>query len=196
MKNHFTEENISEAFETARQKQLPILIDFWAPGCKGCRKMDISTYQDPKALSYIEDTFIFIKFNVMAKNKVPRGTFHSSAVLWTPCFMVYANDGTEIRKVTGYLSPDQFIDEMDLGRAMALLFKAKARDALNLLEGLSISSSGDTIIQEVLYWCGVAAFFLQQRAPESLYPYWEKLMQEYPGSTWAERADCLSIQMY
>ncbi|SFD16165.1 Thioredoxin-like domain-containing protein [Chitinophaga sp. CF118] len=195
MKNYFTEENISEAFAIARQKQLPLLIDFWAPGCKGCRKMDISTYQDTKVLSYIETTFIFIKFNVMAKNKVPRGTFHSSTVLWTPCFMVYANDGTEIRKVTGYLSPDHFIDEMDLGRTMALLFKSKSREALNLLEGLCISSSKDTIIQEALYWCGVAAFFLQQRAPDSLYPYWEKLMLEYPGSIWAERADCMSIQM-
>lgn len=195
MKNYFTEENISEAFEMARQKQLPILIDFWAPGCKGCMKMDISTYQDTKVLTYIEETFIFIKFNVMGKNKIPRGTFHSSTVLWTPCFMVYANDGTEIRKVTGYLSPDQFIDEMDLGRAMALLFKSKSREALNLLEGLAISSSKDTIIQEALYWCGVAAFFLQKRVPDSLYPYWEKLMLEYPGGIWAERADCLSIQM-
>ena len=38
----FTEAETDKAFQLARQKQLPVLIDFWSPGCKGCKKWSLS----------------------------------------------------------------------------------------------------------------------------------------------------------
>ena len=34
---------------------------------------------------------------------------------------------------------------------------------------------------------------LNRQSFDHLIPYWEKLMTEYPGSIWAERADCLTV---
>lgn len=36
--NHFTEAETDQAFQLAKRKQLPVLVDFWAPACKGYKK--------------------------------------------------------------------------------------------------------------------------------------------------------------
>ena len=69
--NQFTEAEIDEAFQVARKKQLPVLIDFWAPNCKGCKKMELTSYQNPELLSYINSNFVFAKYDI-TKRSVPK----------------------------------------------------------------------------------------------------------------------------
>ena len=130
---YFKEEETDMAFQIARQKKLPVLIDYWAPGCKGCKKMDLTTYQNHKIVDYIQKHFVFVKYNITNKDrqKVP-----SSPVLWTPCFIVFANDGSEVRKISGYLNDEQFEGEMEIGRALALVRKAQYQSAVELLKFL------------------------------------------------------------
>src|SRR5687768_13945825 len=108
---HFTEAETDKAFLLAKQEQLPVLIDFWAPGCKGCKKMELTTYQSSEALFYIDKNFVFVKYDITNRS-VPK--IQSSPILWTPTFIVFANDGSEIKKVTGYLNDLQFEAEMEI----------------------------------------------------------------------------------
>lgn len=188
----FTEVEIAEAFQSAKQRQLPVLIDFWAPGCKGCKKMEITTYQHPEMLSYIDRQFVFVKYDITNREA---GRLPSSPVLWTPTFIVFANDGSEVRKTTGYLSESQLKSELALGRAMAFLRKAQPQTTLDILEGLLAEPGHEDWIPEALYWAGVATYFLNKRSADSLIPYWGKLMRDHPGSLWSERADCLNIAL-
>lgn len=190
--NIFAESNLEDAFHLARQKQLPVLIDFWAPGCKGCKKMDITTYESAETLSYIDKYFVFVKYDITNRS-IPKIT--SSPILWTPTFVVFANDGSEVRKTIGYLNNLQFESEMEIGRALAFLRKAQPQIALDILENFIKNSIYKILLPEALYWEGVAAYFLNKRNAESLAPYWEKLMNIYPESIWAERADCLNVTL-
>lgn len=187
---YYTEVGIDLAFQDARQKKLPVLIDYWAPGCKGCKKMDLTTYQDNNTVEYIQEHFVFAKYNITNRvgKKVP-----SSAVLWTPCLIVFANDGSEVRKISGYLNDAQFEGEMEIGRALALLRKAQSQAALDLLERFIVSETCEGLKPEAMYWAGVASYFLNKRNSESLIPFWQKLIKIYPTSLWATKADCLDV---
>jgi thiol-disulfide isomerase/thioredoxin len=187
--NYFTEANLVEAFETAKQKQLPVLIDFWAPGCKGCKKMELTTYQDHNSLAYIDQNFVFVKYNITNRSIQK---MVSTPILWTPSFLIFANDGSEVRKATGYLNPEQFKAELEIGRALAFLRKAQPHVALTFLENF-IGTTNQFLIPEAIYWAGVSSYFLNKRNPASLIPYWEKLINDYPNSEWANKADCLNV---
>ncbi|MEO6869362.1 MAG: thioredoxin family protein, partial [Ginsengibacter sp.] len=177
----FTEAETEKAFQVAKQKQLPVLVDFWAPNCKGCKKMEITTYQKATTLPYIDQHFVFVKYDITNRS-VPKIT--SSPILWTPTFIVFANDGSEVRKTTGYLNNLQFEAEMETGRALAFLRKAQPQIALDILENFIKSSSAKILLPEALYWAGVASYFLNKRNVESLAPHWEKLINEHSESIW------------
>jgi thiol-disulfide isomerase/thioredoxin len=190
--HYFSEAQTEMAFLIAKQKQLPVLIDFWAPQCKGCKKMEITTYQSREILSYMEDYFVFVKYDITNRS-VPKIT--SSPILWTPTFIVFANDGSEVRKITGYLDNGQFRTELEIGRALASLRKGKPHTALEILETLIKEPPHIVLLPEAIYWAGVASYFLNKRNAESLIPYWERLIRDHPESTWAERANCLHVKL-
>jgi thiol-disulfide isomerase/thioredoxin len=193
IEKYFTEADVEIAFETAKKNRLPVLVDFWSEGCKGCKKMELVTYANELITGYIQTNFVFVKFNTAHKLYSFRNTYLSSAHLWTPCFIVFSNDGSEVRKISGYLPPRQFINEMELGRAMACLRKAQSEEALAVLENLIRVSGDDAITQEALYWAGVCAFYADKKNLGALISFWEKLLELYPTSNWAERANCLDV---
>ncbi|QRQ63677.1 MULTISPECIES: thioredoxin fold domain-containing protein [Sphingobacterium] len=188
--NHFTEAETDQAFQLAKRKQLPVLVDFWAPACKGCKKMELVTYQNPEIRKYVDNHFVFVKYDITNRN-VPK--IQSTPILWTPTFIVFANDGSELRKIIGYLDNCQFEAEMEIGRAMAFLRKAQPQAALALLENFIANSTNETFLPEFLYWAGVASFFINKRNPESLIFHWQRLLSDYPESVWAQRSDILNV---
>lgn len=112
-----------------------------------------------------------------------------------PTFIVFSNDGSEVRKITGYLNSLHFEAELEIGRAMAFLRKAQPSTALEILENLIANTANKASIPEALYWAGVVFYFLNKRNPESLVPHWEQLINNYSESIWAEKADCLNIKL-
>ena len=189
--NPFSATEVENAFRIARNDGLPVLVDFWSEGCKGCKKMDETTYRNDKVLQYLGNRFVFVKYNITHRRSDFRNSFITSPFLWTPCFIVFANDGSEVRKITGYLPPHQFLEELEMGRAMAAMRKARSETAHTILVALCDSAKVPSIRQEALYWAGVAAYYSHKKDLAALVPYWDKLIRSFPGSTWAERADCL-----
>ncbi|KAA9037142.1 thioredoxin family protein [Ginsengibacter hankyongi] len=189
---YFTESEVAKAFQIAKQKHIPVLTDFWAPNCKGCKKMEITTYEKTEIRSYLDDYFVFVKYDITNRN-VPK--IDCSPILWTPTFIVFSNDGSEVRKITGYLNDPQFEAKLEIGRAMASLRKAQPNTALEILESLIATTANKPSIPEALYWAGVASYFQNKRNAESLVPYWERLIQNYSESIWATKADCLNVKL-
>jgi len=187
---HFTEAETDKAFLLARQRQLPVLIDFWAPGCKGCKKMELTTYQNPETQDYIDQNFVFVKYDITNRS-VPK--IQSSPILWTPTFIVFASDKSEVRKITGYLNDHAFKAEMEIGRALAFLRKAQYQAALGIIENFITSPTDKSLLPEGLYWAGIASFFLNKRNTESLAPHWQRLLDDYSENIWAQRADILNV---
>jgi thiol-disulfide isomerase/thioredoxin len=146
--NYFSEIEVEKAFLLAKQKQVPVFIDFWAPNCKGCKKMEITAYQNPEVLSYIDEHFVFVKYDI-TNRKAPK--IECSPILWTPTFIIFSNDGSEVRKITGYLNHFHFVAELEIGRAMAFLRKAQPNTALQISETFIANTANLPSIPEALY---------------------------------------------
>lgn len=51
------------ARKEAQEKNLPLLIDFGTPGCFWCRKMDESTFRDPRIMALMNERYIPLKID-------------------------------------------------------------------------------------------------------------------------------------
>jgi thiol-disulfide isomerase/thioredoxin len=190
---HFDELSIEQAFKKAKVSGKPLLIDFWSTGCKGCKKMDDLTYTSSDVLKYLTENYVFVKFNTKHITREFKNSYTTGAFLWTPTFFVFSSDKQELRRTVGYLPPNQFITELELGRAFNYLRRAKSNEALSILNQVYDYADQSSNRGEALYWAGVAAYYAHQKSFDHLAPYWNKLIELHPGSLWSERANCLDV---
>lgn len=111
----------------SEQPEKEILVSFYATWCGWCRKMDITTFEDPKVAEYINEHFIPVKFDAEGKEKVnfqgksyqfvgkDRAGMNSFAY-WTldgrrsyPALAIIDKDGKMQKLLRGYYSKDQIL---------------------------------------------------------------------------------------
>lgn len=188
----FTENDTESAFSLAKATQKPVLIDYWATNCKGCEKMNAVTYKDPAVLDYLEEHYVVIKCHVSNITRELSRTLLTTALLWSPSLFVYSPEGVILRTAVGYYTPGQFITELSIGKSALLMRKGKHAAALELLNNLqSAAVAYPALDQERLYWAGVAAYFARSKEFSDIAPYWKTLVEIYPDSIWADKANVL-----
>lgn len=98
-----------EAMDRARDKNLPVMIDFYTDWCSWCKTLDNTTYADATVGNKAKQ-FVSLKIDadgqraLAARYKV--GAF--------PTILFIGPDGVEIHRVVGFRPPEDFLKEMDL----------------------------------------------------------------------------------
>jgi len=147
--------------------------------------MGAVTYPNPEVARYIDPHFIPVQFNVVEQPEVI-DRFNSA---WTPTLIVQDADGREYRRSLGYLDPARFLGEMALARLMESVhrrdFKAASVRGKEALE----RTKGDAAREpEALYFASVAAYKAANDAAR-LVEGWNGLMNRFPESDWAKKAE-------
>ncbi len=106
-----------DAVVKARKEGKYIMVDFFAQWCKWCKKLDKTTYVDPKVAQAINADFVPVKIDSESQDKVTyemrRITKAQLAdkykVSSYPTIYFLDKDGKKADILNGYLPPDSFL---------------------------------------------------------------------------------------
>jgi hypothetical protein len=184
----FTERDAGRAVAAARERRLPLFVDFWSPGCKGCERMEADTYERAEVSRFVRDRFVAVKYDTSAPGPELKALSGSTPLLWTPTLVVLDADLREFRRLVGFVPPGELLDELGLGLALADLHHSRPGGALDRLRRLAVPGVS-SVAAEAVYWSGVAAFRKEGRSVDALRREWRALEAEHPSSPWRTRAD-------
>lgn len=103
------------ARKEAQDKGLPVLLDFGTQSCFWCRKLDDTTFRDPKVVAVMNDRFIPIKIDA---ERDPALT-SSLRIAAFPTIVLAAPDGKILALTEGYQDAVRFHESLQ--RALAVL---------------------------------------------------------------------------
>lgn len=99
-----------EAAKRARAEKKAILIDCYADWCIWCRRLDATTYRDPKVVSFLTDRVVATKLNVdKPEGRRVASQYHVDGL---PTILVLSPDGHELGRIPGYMPAGQFLDRV------------------------------------------------------------------------------------
>ncbi len=88
-------------FQQARQENRLVLVDLSAQWCAYCRKMDATTWKDPKVIAAMEKHYVPVKI-VDEKNPKLAKKYRDYG---RPAVVILDADGREIMRKRGYMKP-------------------------------------------------------------------------------------------
>ena len=147
--------------------------------------MGAVTYPNPEVARYIDQHFIPVQFNVVEQPEVI-DRFNSA---WTPTLIVQDPEGREYRRSLGYLDPQCFLGEMALARLLESVHRRDHKAANERGKEALERTKGDPAREpEALYFASVAAYKAANDA-DKLVEGWNRLMDHFPESDWAKKAE-------
>ena len=177
-------DSLQEAREEAGRDGKLVLVYLWHHNCGGSKTMGSETYPDGSVQNYVEEHFIPIRFNVLEQPEAEE-IFNSG---WTPTVIVEDAEGREHRRSQGYLDPKRFVGELALARLKDAIDHRDFGTACERSQSALKQTEGDAARRpETLYWSAVAAYRVSGDR-DDLIEGWNRLLEEFPRSEWAERA--------
>ena len=113
----FSDDALARAVAGSR----PVLIDFEATWCLPCREMDKTTFRDP-AVARAAERFAMLRADVTAQDDAAEALMDRFHVPGVPTYVLLGPDGTERRRLVGFVHVGDLLQAMDS-------VAPKARDA-------------------------------------------------------------------
>lgn len=88
-------------FEQAKTENKLVLLDLTAEWCEFCKKMDATTYRDPRILALLKQDYIAVR--VDEKDSPELAKRYEKA--GRPATIIFNSQGTEIIRKRGYIKP-------------------------------------------------------------------------------------------
>lgn len=103
--------------------------------------------------------------------------------VWTPTVHLLLPDGRSVHEHVGYLPPDAFCAELEMGLAKARLKRRDFTAAAEGFERIRDQRPMSHVAAEAAYWAAVARYNESGQA-DGLMAGWQKLRDRYPESIW------------
>jgi len=139
------ERNFEAALKKAKAQNKPLMVDFWAPWCGWCHRLDETTYVEPNVVRLSKD-FVPVKVNTEGGRPETLVAL-KYGVSDLPTIAFISPSGRLIQRLTGFQGPGQFPRVM-----------AAARDAATQVLGWEAAIEKDPKNAEALVKLGVAMY--------------------------------------
>jgi hypothetical protein len=132
--------------------------------------------------SFLAQHYVPVKVHV----KKQGATFERFGVQWTPVLLVLDPNGKEQHRWEGYLPPDEFLAQLELGVAKATFGTSHWDEAARLFDGLARAHPDTDVAPLAVYYAGVSRY--KGGDASALPATAQALRQRFPGSTWATKS--------
>jgi thiol:disulfide interchange protein len=99
--------SLSEALNTAKSQNKPVMVDFYTDWCGWCKKLDSDTYSDSKVQA-LADKFVCVKVD----GDKDRASVLKYDISGYPTIVFLDNTGKEIDRNVGYAGPEEMAQKM------------------------------------------------------------------------------------
>jgi thioredoxin-like negative regulator of GroEL len=140
-------------------------------------------YPEPRVATFINNNFIPVRLHV---KKHPEAMQRFS-VDWTPTVLIVDNDGKELYRLEGYLPPDDFLGQLQLGFGHAQFTHKNFADAERQFRDVTEKLPGTDAAAEAMYWAGVSRYKATNDAG-ALKATAQAFKDRHQNSIWAKKA--------
>jgi hypothetical protein len=144
--------------------------------------MGAVTFPDARVIAFIKQNVIPIRLPHDHKPLAEK-----FQVKWTPALVTLDTDGNEHHRTVGFLSPEELIPSLLLGKAKIAFDHEEFTKALQTLENLLQGYPKSAAAPEAIFLRGVCGY-KSAHNPKALKEAYEKLAKDYPESEWTKRA--------
>jgi TolA-binding protein len=131
--------------------------------------------------SFVGQHFVPVKAHIKEQPK----TFERFGVQWTPVLVVFDPSGAERHRWEGYLPPDDFLGQLELGLAKSAFASQRWAEAERLFREVAEKHPGAEYAPEAVYWAGVSRYKGGDKG--ALPATGRALRDRYPQSSWAAK---------
>lgn len=140
-------------------------------------------YPDPEVSAFIVQRFVPVRIHIKEQPTM----WKRFEIRWTPTVLVLAPDGSDVRRIEGFLPKDELLAQLGL----ALGFQAvKHKDwsaAREQFDRVVERYPETSAAPEALYWSGVSKYSASHDAAE-LKALGRQFKERYTDTAWAKRA--------
>jgi hypothetical protein len=144
--------------------------------------MGAVTFPDTKVIAFINQNVIPIRLPHDHKPLAEK-----FQVKWTPALVTLDIEGKEHHRTVGFLSPEELIPSLLLGKAKIDFDHEDFANALQTLESLLQGYPKSAAAPEAIFLRGVCGY-KNAHNPKALKEAYERLAKDYPDSEWTKRA--------
>lgn len=109
---HYSSE--TDAFAAGKSAMKPILIDMWAEWCEACKKMDGTTFTDPKVIELLDTGWVSAKLDLTEDSDFNTEIQTRYGLQSLPTLVMLPADGDMSKKelITGYVSAGTLLNHL------------------------------------------------------------------------------------
>lgn len=140
-------------------------------------------YPNERVAQFINGNFVPIKIHI----KENKDAFARFGAQWTPTLIVLDPEGKERYRFEGFLPPDDFLAQLEMGLARTAFEHGQFEEAERRYREIAQKYPKSEAAPEALYWAGVAKY-KATNDPAPLGQAARELKAQYPESSWAKKA--------
>jgi len=147
--------------------------------------MNAGPYSDEKVQKFIEQEFVPLKSQCFWKERTE--LMKQFDIAWTPTFLIQDSGGKVHGKLVGYIPSDDFLAQLKLGKGMVFLERERQEGAAKWFDMVVKEHPNAGAAPEAVFFLGVAEYKKTHKA-SALRQVYDSLIEKYPQSEWARRA--------
>jgi hypothetical protein len=155
--------------------------------------MGAVTYPHEEVKRALHEHFVSLRVNEYSKDPAAVAVLRAYRLLWSPGFIFLDAHGNELRRLVGYLPPEDFLAELHFVLGMVAMLQTKYAESFDEFRVAADRYPQAPVCAEALYWAGIAAFRRDGRKIEVVRQHWEEIRRRFPQSIWWKHADVFDV---